>query len=127
MNNPIVLPYPPSANRYWRHAQGRTYLSKEAIQYREDVANILLDQSFEPVDGDVALWVDIFRPQRSGDLDNFAKQLLDAMRGYLYHDDKQIVELHMSRYDDKANPRAEVMMRRVSYEECGTLIVKVLS
>jgi hypothetical protein len=30
----ICAGYPPSANRYWRHANGRTYKSEEAEQYQ---------------------------------------------------------------------------------------------
>lgn len=32
---------------------------------------------------------------------------------WFHHDDSQVIELHMWRHDDKAQPRVEVEVRRV--------------
>ena len=48
------------------------------------------------------------RPQRSGDLDNRLKCLLDSLNGIAWSDDGQIVEIHAYRHDDKKNPRVEI-------------------
>ena len=106
----ITLPEPPSANRYWRHVNGRTILSADARTYRQAVANACLrNRVLTPLDGEVAVTFRWFRARKSGDLDNRTKQLFDAMQGCLLRSDAQIVELHGYRDDtDRSNPRVEL-------------------
>lgn len=104
----VTLPYPPSANRYWRTFRGHTVLSAEAKAYKKQVAAILSAAGWQPASGDVAYTAHVYRPLKSGDLDNRLKVLGDALTGYAWVDDKQVVELHAYRHDDKANPRVEV-------------------
>ena len=94
----IVLPLPPSANRYWRAFRGRTVVSADAKAYKHDVW--LVGQH-------------AYRARKAGDLDNMQKVLLDSLTGIAYNDDAQIVELHSWRHDDKGNPRVEVEIRQV--------------
>ena len=91
----LVLPYPPSANRYWRHAKGRTYRSKEAVDYISSVRALCV--SLRPTEGAVRVSLHIYRPAKRGDLDNRLKVCLDSLQGLVYADDKQIVELHAYR------------------------------
>lgn len=109
----IDLPEPPSANRYWRHARGRTYLSIEAVQYRIAVLAACKRAKVKRLDGPLALTFHWYRGRKSGDLDNRSKQLLDALRGYAYTDDSQIVELHAYRYDRKNNAGVTVTIDKV--------------
>ena len=104
----VTLPYAPGANTYWRMVNGRMILSAAARAYRSDVARLLVNHV--PFNGDVEIVVDVYRPIKSGDLDGRLKQLLDALQGHLYHDDKQIVRINAARYDDKLNPRIEVQV-----------------
>lgn len=104
----ITLPYPPSANRYWRTFRGRSVLSAEAKAYKKQVAAILTAAGWTPAEGPVAYTANIYRPLKSGDLDNRLKVLGDALTGFAWVDDKQVVELHAYRHDDKANPRVEM-------------------
>lgn len=108
----ITLPYPPSANAYWRTVQGRIIKSEEARKYQQGVRLRWLTQARDarpnPELGPVVVSVVVFRPRRIGDLDNVLKVLLDSLRGIAFEDDSQVVELHAARFDDKANPRAEV-------------------
>lgn len=104
----LVLPYPPSANRYWRSWRGKVVISEEAREYKKRVARIALNQGFNPIVGPVVVRSDVFRPQKRGDLDNTMKVVLDALRGIAYEDDSQVVEIHLFRNDDKMNPRAEI-------------------
>lgn len=104
----FTLPYPPSGNRYWRHARGRTYLSAEAVAYIADAGKEAIRQRVRPLAGNVVVSLTVYRPAKRGDLDNTAKVLLDAMNGIAWTDDKQIVELHLYRNEDKKNPRVEV-------------------
>jgi crossover junction endodeoxyribonuclease RusA len=109
----LVLPYPSSANRYWRSVPGRgVLLSAEARRYKEEAGMMALAAGVRPVDGPVALTVTLYRPAKRGDLDNRIKVLLDALNGIAYRDDSQVVELHAYRLDDKDHPRVEVQVIR---------------
>jgi Holliday junction resolvase RusA-like endonuclease len=109
-----VLPYPPSANRYWRTFRNRTVVSEEARKYK---ALVKVELATWPLlAGPVALIAHLYRPQRSGDLDNRLKVLGDALNGVAWSDDSQVVEIHAYRHDDKARPRVEVDVRSLGAE-----------
>ncbi len=106
----FTLPYPPSANRYWKNWRGRMVISAEARQYKKTAWFELKRQGavlFPPKTA-ISLTIWIFRPQRSGDLSNRIKVVEDAMQGAICEDDAQVQELHCYRGDDKENPRVEV-------------------
>lgn len=102
----LTLPYPPSANRYWRSVRGRVLVSAEARAYKERVRAYF--SRARPLTGPVGIDLRIFRPRKIGDLDNAIKVLLDALRGMAYLDDRQVVVIHAWRYDDAKRPRAEI-------------------
>jgi Holliday junction resolvase RusA-like endonuclease len=110
----LILPYPPSANRYWRVFRGRVCVSQEARDYKKAVGQISLAIGCKPFECEVCCRVDVFRPQKRGDLDNTLKVLLDSLRGIAYKDDKQVAEIHLFRNEDKENPRAEITISRWS-------------
>lgn len=112
----LSLPYPVSANRYWRHARGRTYLSKEAEMYKLGVASAcLLARLREPLMGLLELRIVLHPPMpanafkrerkegstwwhtgiRCMDIDNSQKVALDAMQGHVYGNDAQIRRIVM--------------------------------
>jgi len=45
----LVLPWPPSANRYWRHVGPRVLISREGRIYRRNVANCVAGQGLQDV------------------------------------------------------------------------------
>lgn len=113
MSAPITLTLhePPSANRYWRVMNGRPVLSATARLYKQAVGLSAICQGVRtPVTHPVAVTIRWFRARKAGDLDNRLKIVLDALNGIAYADDKQIVELHAYRADDKANPRVEISL-----------------
>lgn len=105
----VWLPYPPSGNRYWRHVGARVVVSREAREYRAKVAKMLA--SMEPIDGDVGVEILVHRPARRGDLDNTLKVLLDAVRGFAYHDDSQIVFIQAQRFDGIGEPGVRLVVK----------------
>lgn len=109
-----ILPYPPSANRYWRNARGRTFLSKEAKEYKQAVKSEMQWLTPKPIEGAVAVTIAVYRPRRAGDLDNRIKVLLDSLNGIAYADDQQITKIHAERFEDKENPRVEVIIRGIN-------------
>ena len=102
MNEVILrLPIPPSANDYWTYGRGRVFTSQEAADYKNEVRTFT---RCEILTGDVVLNLTVFRPRKSGDLDNYLKIMLDAWQGVLYENDKQIVEIHAYRDDNPEDP-----------------------
>lgn len=107
----LVLPYPPSANRYWRNVKGRMVKSKAARDYRDRVRAIAVAAgAIEPTADEVAVTLHLYRPQASGDLDNFQKVCLDALQGHLYRNDSQVVEIHAYRHEGRGAGRVEVLV-----------------
>jgi crossover junction endodeoxyribonuclease RusA len=110
----LVLPYPPSTNRYWRNYRGRMVRSEEANNYRAGIAGSHFWEGSLLFGGPVAVTLDVYRPRKSGDLDNRIKVVLDALQGLAYVNDDQIVSIIAHRHDDKHNPRVEVTIEAVS-------------
>lgn len=104
----LVLPYPPSANNYWQIARNRLIKTDEARTYNNDVTSLLNQLDIECFDGNVRVIAHVYRPRKSGDLDNRLKVLLDSLEGHVYKNDKQITAIHAYRHDDKNNPRVEI-------------------
>lgn len=88
-----------------------TLLSREARAYKKEVAELC--QACEPLAGSLKFTATVYRPRRAGDLMNREKVLSDALEGFAFHDDKQIVESHWYLRDDKDNPRVEVQIEVV--------------
>jgi len=112
----LTLPYPPSANLYWRNAHGRTHVSTSAKEYKKSVQTLCLLHRVQPLHGRLKVTIHLWRPRKAGDLDNRIKILIDALQGAAYANDKQIVELHAYRHEDKRNPRADVEIFEREYE-----------
>lgn len=97
----IVLPYPVSANRYWRNFRGRMVISSEAKAYKKQVAWSFSAFGIEPANGDVSLSIKLHpKLTKKGaasrticDLDNVLKVVFDALQGVLYVNDKQVKKL----------------------------------
>lgn len=111
----LVLPYPPSGNRYWRHAivakHVQVYTSKEAKLYKADIARAARELGITPILGPIEYELLLYphRPQdwekrvkrdpvwwdltvQRLDLDNCRKVLLDALNGICWTDDSKIMK-----------------------------------
>lgn len=61
------------------------------------------------IEGPCEVWVQIWRKARIGDVDNFAKGVLDALqKSEIVRDDKQVLDLYMFKRVDKGNPRYDI-------------------
>jgi len=115
----FTVPYPPSSNRMWRMARGHMILTSEARAYKESVGAIALtwvksgSLPAYPTECLLSMTLKVYRPRKAGDLKNREKLLSDALNAIVYADDEQIIESHMYRYDDKANPRVEIVIEQV--------------
>lgn len=130
----LILPYPISANVYWRTAviKGRavTYVSAEAKAYRREV-ELAFARAYgaaKPLSGPLTMTLALHghRPQdwakrerkegalwwmdaRCIDLGNAEKVTSDALQGLAYADDKQLVEQHkFKRAPDDRGARVEI-------------------
>lgn len=112
----LVLPLPPSANRYWRYVNGRVLKSAEAKDYANKCHWLVMAQSnvYDIMLGPVSFVATVYFPNKRGDLDNRIKQCLDALQGSAYVDDKQVEHLEFTRAIDKANPRVEVTLEEIT-------------
>jgi crossover junction endodeoxyribonuclease RusA len=91
----LELPFPPSANRYWRNVNGRMVKSAEARAYRDEAGYACLLQMYgksrgRPLTGHIKAELDFYFPSERGDLDNRIKVVLDALQGLAFENDSQI-------------------------------------
>lgn len=110
----LTLPWPPSVNRIWRQWKGRTLLSRDGRQYRQDVALVVMQaraQGFGRRDVKVTA-VAYLPDKRRRDLDNLAKAVCDGLQAArVFEDDAQIIESHWRKGPvDRARPRIEIVV-----------------
>jgi len=108
MSIELTLPYPPTLNNMFITRGRFRVLSPKARAYKEEVIKLAQIARIKPIDGNVSVAMDIYRPRKVGDIDNLTKCAFDSLKGLAWHDDKQVVELHLFRFDDKDNPRLEL-------------------
>lgn len=80
-----------------RVVRGRAHTPTRTRAWERTVgwAALAAMQGRDPLAGDVAMWLHFRRKNRQrADLDNLVKAIADGANGILWHDDKQIVELH---------------------------------
>lgn len=111
MTDLLVLPYPPSVNRMYRVFRGRSIISREGREYRDQVVAILRAQDAPLVACRCAVEIAIYPPdRRRRDLDNVCKALLDGLvHGGALADDGLIDELRLRRMGRK--PGGEVWVQ----------------
>lgn len=101
----LILPFPPSVNRYWRSPNkgkfaGRTLLSEAGRKYRAAALNALADQHpGKVIKGRVEVHLALFPPcRRKRDIDNYIKGVLDVLtHGRIWEDDEQVDRLSVIR------------------------------
>lgn len=95
-----MLPWPPSANRYWRNYKGRTLVSEKARAYKNGVKALSYTWRANQIKGRVKVIIYAFPPDnRIRDLDNLLKITIDSIKGTgLFIDDSQIDEISISRH-----------------------------
>lgn len=96
----LILPWPPSINRYWRRRGSQYFISKEGQDFRKNV--ILLCKEIPKIfDKNDKLFINIKASppdKRRRDIDNILKALMDSLQhAEVYHDDNQINKIHIER------------------------------
>lgn len=94
----LILPWPPSVNRYWRTFQGRMIISAEGRSYRSAIADqVLIQRGAKHYEGKLKVVIEAWRPDnRKRDLDNLLKAVLDSLtHAGVWADDGLIVDLRI--------------------------------
>lgn len=97
----ILLPYPPSANRYIRRTARGCYRTAEADRYRATARALAISNGAICLHGPVVVIATLLpKMTKKGaasktriDIDNGVKVACDALQGVCYADDSQIVRL----------------------------------
>lgn len=85
---------------------GRRFLTSKGRSIKEDIGwQVKKGYRGKPLKGLVIVDVVFYFKNNRSDIDNCLKGLLDSLRGIIYEDDKQIVELHVwKNVDKKSDP-----------------------
>lgn len=115
----LTLPFAPSVNHYWRHVGHRVLISERGRDYRERVAEAVLEQrdwpNTLPLLGRLNVVINFHPPTRQRrDLDNFLKAILDSMQSAcVYRDDWQIDRLEIIRREVRKPGRLIVTLEEI--------------
>lgn len=136
----LTLPYPVSANVYWRsfvprgHSRAIVTLSDEAKAYKSSVGRLVRASGvLQPIAGRVAITVRLYpaRPQdwarrarkdpagwdddvRCIDLDNANKVLLDSLKGWAIEDDRWVRRIVSERMEPDGEARVVVTIEQLA-------------
>jgi Holliday junction resolvase RusA-like endonuclease len=93
----FIVSWPPSTNAIWRSVRGRNILSEAYRSWRNTAGKQLLAQCARPIEGPVAIKLELCSPTRPFDLDNRCKACLDLLtsHGVIASDDARTVK-HLS-------------------------------
>jgi Holliday junction resolvase RusA-like endonuclease len=123
----LNLPLPPTVNHYLKSSGYRRYLSKEAIEFKKQVADYVSEYKI-PKLGDARLEMHItiyFANKRRQDLDNRVKSLWDSLGSNgagVFNDDSQIDILFLQRGEIKKGGGCLVMIEILDKIEENTPI-----
>jgi crossover junction endodeoxyribonuclease RusA len=102
MRYKIVIPGRPVPKGRPRFSKGHAYTPEKTRMYEELVGWKAKQVIKSPLRKNIAVYITIYASSKiQGDLDNYAKSILDGMNGVAYIDDKQICSLSIQRISDK--------------------------
>jgi crossover junction endodeoxyribonuclease RusA len=95
----VQIPWPPSANRYWRKYRGRMVVSEEARKYIDDITILALTWQIKTFKTRLSLKIAAYPPDRRvRDIDNILKIAIDSLQhAGIYEDDSQIDRIYIER------------------------------
>ena len=112
----LILPYPPSVNTYWGFHGHRRFLTKQAVKFKQLVANTFLSSGQQGLgDARLSIIIRLSPPdRRKRDIDNVIKGLLDALcQAGIFVDDEQFDEVHIHRASIKKGGECEICIAKL--------------
>lgn len=140
--NAVMFPMPPSANTYWRTRVLRmknpspkqrrmnggymamTYLSKDAVAYKEAIAERVREKGLNFMSKEVLhVSVLVLPPsERRMDMDNRIKPLFDALAGAgVFENDSQVFKFDVERGQVVKGGRVVITVREIIPDTAGAL------
>ncbi len=118
-----VAPLPTTNRNMIVHPKGgRPMVVKtpKAKQWMEQAVWLMRDfrnkQMARSIDERVAVCVDIYRRSESGDIDNYAKGILDALQASgIIKNDRLVVELTLRKWTDRKRPRYHITISTLGH------------
>lgn len=100
----LVLPYPPSANTYWRRVGNMTILSKAAREYKKQVSFVCAESGITKIEGAISIKRILYCPDyRRRDIDNTTKAIYDALKPILQDDSFIVRDMAEKRIDPEGH------------------------
>lgn len=105
--------YKARAVRFGGRYRAMMYMDDKYRKYKEEIEKLakayVSEHNLNPTDAAIMVEADFyFGTKRRKDLSNAGKLEFDALNGYLWKDDSQILKLITEKRYDKDNPRTEL-------------------
>ena len=117
----LELPFPPSANQYWRYYQGRVLKSRVAKSYIKAVGLTWLTMKKEgfPKDCRLDMEIQVFpKDRRARDLDNLLKITLDSLEAAkVFQNDKQVDTIRIVRREQHPEGKMLILIKPIEKEK----------
>ena len=132
----IIIPGTPVAKGRPRLGKYGTYTPEKTVNYENLVQNAYMDQAEgKKLQGALQMVIDLYFPipksyskkrvevikemeemhTKKPDASNCLKSIEDALNGFAYDDDSQIVDLRVTKKYTLGEPRAEVTIKELNY------------
>ena len=110
----VTLPYPPTANTYYRRHGARFFISSNGKRYKRRVWAEWVGLGCPKLSGRIGVRVGVHCPDlRVRDLDNICKPFLDSLKGHFFGDDGDVDELHLIRCEVRRGGLLVVTLREL--------------
>jgi Holliday junction resolvase RusA-like endonuclease len=93
---------------------GRVVISAEAREFKKTMASLLASLKVPMIRGPVSVHIVFdFQTRHKRDVDNFAKSVLDSLKGELFEDDSDIFDLRLQKNIGTPIDRIQITCQRI--------------
>lgn len=123
VSDKFTVPWPPTANRYWRNVNGKTLTSYEARSYKKVIQAFAFSWKRPCLTGRLFIRIWAHPPdRRRRDLDNLIKVTVDSLQSAgLFADDFQIDRIMIERCEIVEGGKLVISLTEIHKEQlCST-------